>query len=232
MSDAQTIGTQELHYDQQDWDLLPSPCMIVLSLSSNIYFSCLIPYPSPGNMWAQTWSNIYDLVVPFPSAPRMDATEAMIKQVCTCPLSGHSCSSSGAQGTGEGRPFEPIPLAWPSPSTLPLWGTQSVPSLGRAPSICRAGHPEGCLRRQTISSSPWDCCLCPPTSGTNQCWRSQLMGGRWCAMPLPGTSSMAMTSGVSKGLHPEPIGKGTSQVKAPLHALSARVSRNRCRSQS
>ncbi|XP_021103199.1 angiotensin-converting enzyme isoform X3 [Heterocephalus glaber] len=33
-----------------------------------------------GNMWAQTWSNIYDLVVPFPSAPKMDATEAMIKQ--------------------------------------------------------------------------------------------------------------------------------------------------------
>ncbi|KAM5273112.1 angiotensin-converting enzyme isoform 2-T2 [Ctenodactylus gundi] len=33
-----------------------------------------------GNMWAQTWSNIYDLVVPFPSAPKVDATEAMIKQ--------------------------------------------------------------------------------------------------------------------------------------------------------
>ncbi|XP_055113498.1 angiotensin-converting enzyme isoform X6 [Symphalangus syndactylus] len=33
-----------------------------------------------GNMWAQTWSNIYDLVVPFPSAPSMDTTEAMLKQ--------------------------------------------------------------------------------------------------------------------------------------------------------
>ncbi|XP_077828483.1 angiotensin-converting enzyme isoform X11 [Macaca mulatta] len=33
-----------------------------------------------GNMWAQTWSNIYDLVVPFPSAPSMDPTEAMLKQ--------------------------------------------------------------------------------------------------------------------------------------------------------
>lgn len=32
-------------------------------------------------MWAQTWSNIYDLVAPFPSAPNIDATEAMIKQV-------------------------------------------------------------------------------------------------------------------------------------------------------
>ncbi|XP_012658395.1 angiotensin-converting enzyme isoform X2 [Otolemur garnettii] len=39
-----------------------------------------IPAHLLGNMWAQTWSNIYDLVVPFPSAPSMDATEAMIKQ--------------------------------------------------------------------------------------------------------------------------------------------------------
>ncbi|XP_057571065.1 angiotensin-converting enzyme isoform X2 [Hippopotamus amphibius kiboko] len=39
-----------------------------------------IPAHLLGNMWAQSWSNIYDLVVPFPSAPRMDATEAMIKQ--------------------------------------------------------------------------------------------------------------------------------------------------------
>ncbi|ELK12483.1 Angiotensin-converting enzyme [Pteropus alecto] len=39
-----------------------------------------IPAHLLGNMWAQTWSNIYDLVIPFPSAPKMDATEAMIKQ--------------------------------------------------------------------------------------------------------------------------------------------------------
>nr|XP_020043995.1 angiotensin-converting enzyme isoform X2 [Castor canadensis] len=39
-----------------------------------------IPAHLLGNMWAQTWSNIYDLVVPFPSALKMDATEAMIKQ--------------------------------------------------------------------------------------------------------------------------------------------------------
>ncbi|KAM6163158.1 angiotensin-converting enzyme-like isoform 2-T2 [Rhynchocyon petersi] len=39
-----------------------------------------IPAHLLGNMWAQTWSNIYDLVVPFPSAPTLDATEAMIKQ--------------------------------------------------------------------------------------------------------------------------------------------------------
>lgn len=60
-------------------------------------------------MWAQTWSNIYDLVIPFPSAPKMDATEAMIKQVCTCSL--YSSSSKVAPrhrereapaGVGEG----------------------------------------------------------------------------------------------------------------------------------
>ncbi|XP_020136466.2 angiotensin-converting enzyme isoform X1 [Microcebus murinus] len=39
-----------------------------------------IPAHLLGNMWAQTWSNIYDLVVPFPSAPSLDATAAMIKQ--------------------------------------------------------------------------------------------------------------------------------------------------------
>ncbi|XP_008844827.1 angiotensin-converting enzyme [Nannospalax galili] len=39
-----------------------------------------IPAHLLGNMWAQTWSNIYDLVAPFPSAPNLDATEAMIKQ--------------------------------------------------------------------------------------------------------------------------------------------------------
>uniref|UniRef100_H0UWL7 Angiotensin-converting enzyme n=1 Tax=Cavia porcellus TaxID=10141 RepID=H0UWL7_CAVPO len=39
-----------------------------------------IPAHLLGNMWAQTWSNIYDLVAPFPFAPKMDATEAMINQ--------------------------------------------------------------------------------------------------------------------------------------------------------
>uniref|UniRef100_A0A8C5KSE9 Angiotensin-converting enzyme n=1 Tax=Jaculus jaculus TaxID=51337 RepID=A0A8C5KSE9_JACJA len=39
-----------------------------------------IPAHLLGNMWAQTWSNIYDLVVPFPSATTLDVTEAMKKQ--------------------------------------------------------------------------------------------------------------------------------------------------------
>lgn len=34
-----------------------------------------------GNMWAQTWSGIMDLVIPYPDATQVDATPAMVKQV-------------------------------------------------------------------------------------------------------------------------------------------------------
>lgn len=34
-----------------------------------------------GNMWAQTWNNIYDMMIPFPSKPNIDVTDTMIKQV-------------------------------------------------------------------------------------------------------------------------------------------------------
>ncbi|KAF6092029.1 angiotensin I converting enzyme [Phyllostomus discolor] len=46
----------------------------------HIHLEGPIPAHLLGNMWAQSWVNIYDLVVPFPSAPKIDATEAMIKQ--------------------------------------------------------------------------------------------------------------------------------------------------------
>ncbi|XP_056673032.1 angiotensin-converting enzyme isoform X2 [Monodelphis domestica] len=39
-----------------------------------------IPAHLLGNMWAQSWSNIYELVVPFPSASQVDATPAMKSQ--------------------------------------------------------------------------------------------------------------------------------------------------------
>ncbi|XP_060242521.1 angiotensin-converting enzyme isoform X2 [Meriones unguiculatus] len=48
--------------------------------SEYINLSGPIPAHLLGNMWAQTWSNIYDLVAPFPSAPNLDVTEAMVKQ--------------------------------------------------------------------------------------------------------------------------------------------------------
>uniref|UniRef100_A0A8C3XMN8 Angiotensin-converting enzyme n=1 Tax=Chelydra serpentina TaxID=8475 RepID=A0A8C3XMN8_CHESE len=38
------------------------------------------PCGSLGNMWAQSWSNIFDLVMPYPSATKVDATPAMQKQ--------------------------------------------------------------------------------------------------------------------------------------------------------
>ncbi|XP_075578934.1 angiotensin-converting enzyme isoform X2 [Pelecanus crispus] len=39
-----------------------------------------IPAHLLGNMWAQSWSNIFDLVTPFPDATKVDATPAMKKQ--------------------------------------------------------------------------------------------------------------------------------------------------------
>ena len=34
-----------------------------------------------GNMWAQTWSGIMDLAIPYPDATQVDATPAMVAQV-------------------------------------------------------------------------------------------------------------------------------------------------------
>lgn len=34
-----------------------------------------------GNMWAQTWSGIMDLVTPYPDATQVDATPAMVAKV-------------------------------------------------------------------------------------------------------------------------------------------------------
>ncbi|XP_069808556.1 angiotensin-converting enzyme [Dendropsophus ebraccatus] len=42
-----------------------------------------IPAHLLGNMWAQSWSNIYELLVPYPNAAQVDATPAMIAQKWT-----------------------------------------------------------------------------------------------------------------------------------------------------
>ena len=34
-----------------------------------------------GNMWAQQWNNIYDIVEPYPGREKIDVTPEMIKQV-------------------------------------------------------------------------------------------------------------------------------------------------------
>uniref|UniRef100_F6S8L7 Angiotensin-converting enzyme n=1 Tax=Ornithorhynchus anatinus TaxID=9258 RepID=F6S8L7_ORNAN len=39
-----------------------------------------IPAHLLGNMWAQTWTNVYDLVVPYPDKPNLDVTSTMLKQ--------------------------------------------------------------------------------------------------------------------------------------------------------
>uniref|UniRef100_H3D5P0 Angiotensin-converting enzyme n=1 Tax=Tetraodon nigroviridis TaxID=99883 RepID=H3D5P0_TETNG len=39
-----------------------------------------IPAHLLGNMWAQTWSGIMDLVIPYPDATQVDATPAMVEQ--------------------------------------------------------------------------------------------------------------------------------------------------------
>ncbi|KAM3592839.1 uncharacterized protein V6R79_026353 [Siganus canaliculatus] len=39
-----------------------------------------IPAHLLGNMWAQTWNNIYDIMVPFPNAANLDVTDEMVAQ--------------------------------------------------------------------------------------------------------------------------------------------------------
>ncbi|NXX98126.1 ACE enzyme, partial [Centropus bengalensis] len=39
-----------------------------------------IPAHLLGNMWAQQWNNIYDLMVPYPEKPNLDVTSTMVKQ--------------------------------------------------------------------------------------------------------------------------------------------------------
>ena len=84
-------------------------------------------------MWAQSWSNIYDLVAPFPSAPKMDATEAMIKQVRTGPLLAPLLLQGGPRAWGG----EPCPRGRGPPnsgaaSSLAL--PQGPPPVAHSPS--------------------------------------------------------------------------------------------------
>ncbi|XP_068611055.1 angiotensin-converting enzyme [Brachionichthys hirsutus] len=39
-----------------------------------------IPAHLLGNMWSQTWNNIYSMMIPFPNKPNMDVTDEMVKQ--------------------------------------------------------------------------------------------------------------------------------------------------------
>ncbi|CAB1457679.1 unnamed protein product [Pleuronectes platessa] len=39
-----------------------------------------IPAHLLGNMWAQTWNNIYGMMIPFPDKPNIDVTDEMVRQ--------------------------------------------------------------------------------------------------------------------------------------------------------
>lgn len=39
---------------------------------------------SIGNMWSQTWNNVYDMMVPYPGKPNVDVTDSMVAKV-RCP---------------------------------------------------------------------------------------------------------------------------------------------------
>ncbi len=34
-----------------------------------------------GNMWSQTWNNIYNMMIPFPNKPNVDVTDTMVAKV-------------------------------------------------------------------------------------------------------------------------------------------------------
>ncbi|MCL2326586.1 MAG: M2 family metallopeptidase [Proteobacteria bacterium] len=58
-------------------------CYVRAKLAAH-YGTELVPLDKPmpahmlGNMWAQEWSNVYDLVTPYPDAPRLDATAGIV----------------------------------------------------------------------------------------------------------------------------------------------------------
>lgn len=43
--------------------------------------NCPIGFLHLGDMWAQSWENIYDMVVPFPNKPNLDVTSTMVQKV-------------------------------------------------------------------------------------------------------------------------------------------------------
>lgn len=56
--------------------------MITVFLFLSTYHQlCSSSFLSLGNMWAQQWNNIYDLMVPYPEKPNLDVTSTMVQQV-------------------------------------------------------------------------------------------------------------------------------------------------------
>jgi len=43
-----------------------------------------------GNMWAQDWGNIYDILAPYPNVSQTNLTRAMLAQVITHVFTNHT----------------------------------------------------------------------------------------------------------------------------------------------
>ncbi|XP_014824640.1 PREDICTED: angiotensin-converting enzyme-like isoform X2 [Poecilia mexicana] len=59
----------------------------ILNTMESIYSTSKVhPLPNvtwnlePGNMWAQSWNNLYEMMVPFPGKPFLDVTDEMVRQ--------------------------------------------------------------------------------------------------------------------------------------------------------
>lgn len=61
------------------WGGVPKIAMFLFLLSHLCLHSCC--FLLSGNMWAQQWNNIYDLMVPYPDKPNLDVTNTMVNQV-------------------------------------------------------------------------------------------------------------------------------------------------------
>lgn len=61
-----------------------------------------------GNMWAQTWNNIYGMMIPFPEKPNMDVTDEMARQV----RMGERLCATGMDCRKDKFSFRWIALSW------------------------------------------------------------------------------------------------------------------------
>lgn len=61
------------------WRVVPLIAVFLFYLTHP--WVCSICFLSSGNMWAQQWNNIYDLMVPYPEKPNLDVTSTMVEQV-------------------------------------------------------------------------------------------------------------------------------------------------------
>lgn len=54
-------------------------------------------------MWAQSWDNLYDMMVPFPDKPSLDVTSTMVRKVSSGSGQGGGSTKESDMGGGAGR---------------------------------------------------------------------------------------------------------------------------------